>query len=77
MAALAPTMELVTDSACCAPIRVFLLVENRLLLQTLVRLIRKRSDLLVVGQSWLADGKAPDLSDSKCDVLIVASTHTR
>jgi len=77
MAALAPTIELLTDSACCAPVRVFLLVENRLLLQTLVRLIRKRSDLLVVGQSWLADGKAPDVSDLKCDVLLIASAHTK
>ncbi len=54
-------------------IRVFLLIENRLLLEALVRLFRKRSDLLVVGQSGQADATTRDVSDSKCDVLVIAS----
>jgi len=55
------------------PIQVFLLVENRLLRETLVRLFRKRSDLLVVGQSGQADVTAGDVLESKCDVLVIAS----
>jgi len=42
----------------CVPsssIRVFLLVENRLLREALVRLFRKRSDLSVVGQASLIE----------------------
>ena len=53
-------------------IRIFLLIENRLLREALVRLFRKRSDLLVVGQSSQADATTRDVLDSKCDVLVIA-----
>lgn len=58
-------------------IRVFFLIENRLLREALVRLFRKRPDLLVVGQGGQADATTPDVSDSKCDVLVIASFQTR
>ena len=51
-------------------IRVFLLVENRLLREALVRLFRKRSDLLVVGQSSLAEETLHPVIESECDVLV-------
>src|SRR2546425_181140 len=57
-------------------IRIFLLIENRLLREALVRLFRKRSDLLVVGQSSQADATTRDVLDSKCDVLVIASFQT-
>ena len=57
-------------------IRVFLLIENRLLREALVRLFRKRSDLTVVGQSWQADLNVQQVLDSNCDVLVVASFQT-
>jgi len=57
-------------------IRVFLLIENRLLRETLVRLFRKRSDLMVVGQSGQADLGAQEILDSNCDVLVVGSFQT-
>lgn len=57
-------------------IRVFLLIENRLLLEALVRLFRKRSDLAVVGQSGRADLNVQEVLDSNCDVLVVASFGT-
>src|ERR1700704_4520771 len=63
----------------CIPvssIRVFLLIENRLLREALVRLFRKRSDLLVVGQGGQAAATTRDVSDSKCDVLVIASFQT-
>jgi len=47
-------------------VRVFLLVENRLLREALVRLFRKRSDLLVVGESG-------ETALTLCDVLVIAS----
>jgi DNA-binding NarL/FixJ family response regulator len=54
-------------------VRVFLLIENRLLREALVRLFRKRSDLAVVGQSGQADLNVQQVLDSNCDVLVVAS----
>ena len=54
-------------------IRVFLLTENRLLREALVRLFRKRSDLTVVGQSGQVDSTTQDILDSDCDVLVIAS----
>src|SRR5215469_1694998 len=53
--------------------RVFLLIENRLLREALVRLFRKRSDLTVVGQSGQVDSTTQDILDSDCDVLVIAS----
>jgi len=55
------------------PVRVFLLAENRLLREALVRLFRKRSDFLVVGQSGETALTLCDILDSKCDVLVIAS----
>ncbi len=54
-------------------IRVFLLIENRLLREALVRLFRKRSDFTVVGQCGQADLATQDILNSNCDVLVVAS----
>jgi ActR/RegA family two-component response regulator len=54
-------------------IRVFLLTENRLLREALVRVFRKRSDFLVVGQSGETALTLCDILDSKCDVLVIAS----
>lgn len=57
-------------------IRVFLLIENRLLREALVRVFRKRPDLTVVGQSGQTDLNVQDILDSNCDVLVVASFQT-
>lgn len=55
------------------PIRVYLLIENLLLREALVRLFRKRSDLLIVGQSGESVLTLCDILDSNCDVLVIAS----
>lgn len=55
------------------PTRVYLLIENRLLRESLVRLFRKRPDLLVVGESGESALTLCDILDSKCDVLIIGS----
>ncbi len=51
-------------------IRVFLLVENRLLREALVRLFRKRPDLFVVGQTSLADEALRLPLGTESDVLV-------
>ena len=65
-------MKTMTDGACDGPIRVFLLVANRLLHQALTRLFRKCSDIAVLGEGWVVDAKVSDVLDSKCDVLVTA-----
>jgi DNA-binding NarL/FixJ family response regulator len=49
------------------PIRVDLLIENRLLREALGRLFRKRTDMEVVGQG--DHNSLPDSLDGRCDVL--------
>jgi two-component system NarL family response regulator len=66
-------MDHMSELAPSPPIRTFLLIENRLLREALVRLFCKRTDLLVVGQSGHAEASALRLLDSKCDVLITDS----
>jgi len=51
------------------PTRVFLLIENRLVRETLVRLFRKRADLCVVGQGGSAE--ALEALESECDILVL------
>jgi DNA-binding NarL/FixJ family response regulator len=52
-----------------SPIRVYLMIENRLLREALARLFRKRSDLQVVGQSGQSDYPSEELLSTQCDVL--------
>jgi DNA-binding NarL/FixJ family response regulator len=55
------------------PTQVFLLVENRLVRETLVRLIHKRPDLCVVGQGGPAE--ANDVLNSDCDIVVLDNLH--
>jgi DNA-binding NarL/FixJ family response regulator len=59
-----------TDCVPSSPIRAFLLIENRLLREALVRLFRKRSDLDVVGQASPTDEMPLGILESKCNVLV-------
>jgi len=56
-----------------SPIRIFLLIENRVLREALIRLFRKRSDLLVVGQGGQVDATACQPLDPPFDVLVIDS----
>jgi len=51
-------------------IRTFLLIENRLLRDVLVRLFRKRPDMEVVGQASPTTETPPGLFESQCNVLV-------
>ena len=53
-----------------ASLRVFLLIENRLLRDALVRIFRKRSDLIVVGQASSTEEKTLGIRESQCHILV-------
>jgi DNA-binding NarL/FixJ family response regulator len=56
-------------------VQVYLLIQNRLLREALVRLIRKRADLLVVGQDAPANTRPAAVLESQCDILLLDSLH--
>lgn len=56
------------------PTRVFLLVENRLVHETLVRLFHRRPDLAVVGQGGSAE--VDDVLNSQCNIVVLDDLHT-
>ena len=70
-------MDLTNEAVPGSSIRTFLLIENRLLREALVRVFCKRSDLLVVGQSGHAEATARRVLDSQCDVLVTDSLQTK
>jgi DNA-binding NarL/FixJ family response regulator len=56
-------------------IRLYLTIQNRLLREALVRLFRKRADLVVAGESSPSDTRAATVFDSQCNVLLLDSLH--
>jgi two-component system nitrate/nitrite response regulator NarL len=54
-------------------VRVYLLIEGRLLREALSRLFRKRPDLLVVGQSGRSETAPREVLETQCDVLVADS----
>ncbi len=66
-------MDPVSEIVPCSSIRVFLMMENRLLREALIRLLRKRSDLVIVGEDWPADATACHVLDNQFDVLLIDS----
>jgi len=69
-------MDPVSEPVPCSSIRVFLMMENRLLREALIRLLRKRSDLVIVGQDGPADATACHVLDTQFDVLLIDSFQT-
>ena len=58
-----------TEAPVESPIRVYLMIETRLLREALARLFRKRSDLQVVGQSGQSEDPPEEMLNTQCDVL--------
>jgi DNA-binding NarL/FixJ family response regulator len=56
-----------------SPIRVFLLIYNRLLREALVRLFRKKPDFNVLEQSSESDETPTGILEPACDVLLIDS----
>lgn len=52
-------------------VSIFLLIENRVLRESLVRSFRKRTDLRVVGQTQYSDGAVTEIIKLKCDALLL------
>jgi two-component system, NarL family, response regulator DegU len=50
---------------------VYVVAENRLLRETLVRLFRKRSDLTIVGQGSYSDSVPEDIAAAQSDLLLM------
>jgi len=69
-------MDPVSEAVPCSSIRVFLMMENRLLREALIRLLRKRSDLVVVGHDGPADPTACQVLNTQFDVLLIDSFQT-
>ncbi|MGB7847639.1 MAG: response regulator transcription factor [Candidatus Acidiferrum sp.] len=65
--------ELVFDTS----IRVFLLIENRLLREALFRLFRKRADILLVGQARHSDATTCEILDARSDVIVTDSREVK
>src|SRR5216683_2724637 len=61
----------VSNNAAHDSVRVFLLIENRLLGETLVRLFRKRPDFCLVGRCSAADAGAVEVRNLQYDVLVL------
>lgn len=69
-------MDPLSETVPSSSIRVFLMMENRLLREALVRLFRKRSDLVVVGQDGPADPSSCEVPNTEFDVLLMDSFQT-
>jgi two-component system nitrate/nitrite response regulator NarL len=63
-------MGCLNDIVPVTSIRVYLLIEGRLLREALSRMFRKRPDLLVVGQSSQGESAPRQILETQCDVLV-------
>ncbi len=69
-------MDPVSEIVPSMSIRVFLMMENRLLREALIRLLRKRSDFVVVGYDDPADATPYQVLERQFDVLLIDSFQT-
>lgn len=65
-------MDLMSETVPRSTIRVVLQIENRLLREALVRLLRKRVDISVVGQSESQEKPFSEFLQASCDVLVLS-----
>ena len=65
-----------TNGASEFPIRIYLLAQNRLVKEVLVRMFRKRMDLAVVGVNHDSAVAIEELTVIPCDVLLLDSLDT-
>src|ERR1700726_4137539 len=61
----------ISEKQSSSPTKVYVLAENRLLRQTLVRLFRKRTDIDVVGDACCSDSAIEDIASAKSDLLLL------
>jgi DNA-binding NarL/FixJ family response regulator len=63
-------MKLAKDSSTARLLKLFLLVENRLLREALAGIVRKQVDFSVVGSDRYTPSIAKQFAESKCDILV-------
>jgi DNA-binding NarL/FixJ family response regulator len=56
--------------------KVYLLAEHRLLRETVLRLLQKKSEIQVVGVGRCTDSTAQQILDSECEILLLDSLTT-
>jgi DNA-binding NarL/FixJ family response regulator len=61
----------ISEKQSASPTRVYVLAENRLLRQTLVRLFRKRGDINVVGDACCSESAVKDIASAETDLLLL------
>jgi DNA-binding NarL/FixJ family response regulator len=66
----------ISDRQSSLPTKLYVLAENRLLRQTLVRLFRKRNDIDVVGDNCCSDSAIADIASAKSDLLLLDCFET-
>ena len=66
-------MDRVKGDVATRAVRIFLLVGNRLLRDTLLRLFRKPPDVSIVGQGSPSATPSTDVQESNCDVILTDS----
>lgn len=69
-------MEKISIGRAPSSARVYLVAENRLLRETLVRLFQKRSGISVVAESRYCDTTAQQVAKRECDALLLDSLTT-
>src|SRR5258706_4317866 len=67
----------ISEKQSSSPTKVYVLAENRLLRQTLVRLFRKRNDVNVVGDTCCSDSAIEDIASAKADLLLLDCFDTK
>src|SRR5262244_342795 len=66
-------MDRVKSDTAARAVRIFLLIGNRLLRDTLLRLFRKPADVSIVGQGSPAATARADMQEAHCDVILTDS----
>jgi DNA-binding NarL/FixJ family response regulator len=66
-----PRVMSATDKRVCSTTNVYVVAENRLLRETLVRLFRKRTDMCMVGNACCAESLATDINSAGADLLLL------
>jgi DNA-binding NarL/FixJ family response regulator len=69
-------MENTQNEVSTCAVKVYLVAENRLLRETLVRLFQKRAGLSVVGESRYSESGMEKIAASQCAVLLLDSPTT-
>ena len=60
-----------------SPTKVYVIAENRLLRETLVRLFRKRSEISIVGDTCCSDSAIENIVYAKTDLLLLDCFNTK